>query len=50
MFGVSADLALKARGKLLACGAINKLAEPGSLAVRIDFEQWVGLLAEAPET
>jgi len=44
------SLALKVRGKLLTCMAINKSAEPGSLAVRIDFEQRAGLLAEAPET
>jgi hypothetical protein len=43
-------LALKVRGKLLACMAINKSAEPNSLGVRIDFEQRDGLLAEAPET
>jgi hypothetical protein len=43
-------LALKVRGKLLACLAIHKSAEPGSLMVRIDFEQRAGLLAEAPET
>ena len=42
--------ALKVRGKLLACLAIHKSAEPGSLAVRIDFDQRVGLLAEGPET
>jgi hypothetical protein len=42
--------ALKARGKLLACLAINKSAEAGSLAVRIDLEQRDALLAEAPET
>jgi hypothetical protein len=42
--------ALKVRGKLLTCVAINKSAEPGTLAVRIDFEQRDGLLAEAPET
>lgn len=42
-------LALKVRGKLLACVAVNKSAEPGSLAVRIDFEQRAGLLQEAPE-
>jgi hypothetical protein len=42
--------ALKVRGKLLACMAVNKSAEPGSLAVRIDFEQRSGLLTEAPET
>jgi hypothetical protein len=42
-------LALKVRGKLLTCLAIHKSAEPGSLAVRIDFEQRAGLLEEAPE-
>lgn len=42
--------ALKVRGSLLACQAINKSAEPGSLAVRIDFDQRDALLAEAPET
>lgn len=44
------SLALKVRGKLLACVAINKSAEPGSLAVRIDVDQRDALLAEAPET
>lgn len=43
-------LALKVRGKLLACLAIHKSAEPGSLVVRIDFDQRAGLLDEAPET
>ena len=42
-------LALKVRGKLLTCLAIHKSAEPGSLAVRIDFEQRAGLLEEAPD-
>jgi hypothetical protein len=42
--------ALKVRGKLLACVAIHKSAEPGSLAVRIDFDQRAALLAEAPGT
>jgi len=42
--------ALKVRGKLLACMAINKSAEPGSLVVRIDFDQRTALLAEDPET
>lgn len=42
--------ALKVKGKLLACLAINKSAEPGSLMVRMDFEQRDGLLEEAPET
>lgn len=44
------SLALKVRGKLLACLAINKSAEPDSLAVRVDFEQRSALLAEAPDT
>ena len=43
-------LALKVRGDLLACKAINKSAEPDSLMVRIDFDQRAALLAEAPET
>lgn len=43
-------LALKVRGNLLACVAINKSAEPDSLMVRIDFDQRAALLAEAPET
>jgi hypothetical protein len=42
--------ALKVRGSLLACLPVQKSAEPGSLAVRIDFDQRAGLLAEAPET
>ena len=42
--------ALKVRGKLLACVAMNKSAEPGSLMVRIDSDQRAGLLEEAPET
>ncbi len=42
--------ALKVRGKLLTCLAVHKSAEPESLAVRIDFDQRAGLLAEGPET
>ena len=42
--------ALKVRGNLLTCLAVHRSAEPGSLAVRIDFDQRAGLLAEAPET
>ena len=42
--------ALKVRGDLLACMAINKSAEPGSLGVRIDFDQRDALLTEAPKT
>jgi hypothetical protein len=41
---------LKTNGKLLTCIAINKSAEPNSLAVMIDFEQRDALIAEAPET
>jgi len=44
------SLALKVRGDLLACMAINKSAEPGSLGVRVDFDQRDALLAEAPQT
>ena len=41
--------AFKVRGKLLACIAINKSAEPGSLVVRVDFDRRADLLAEAPD-
>jgi hypothetical protein len=41
--------AFKARGKMLACIAINKSAEPGSLVVMIDLEQRAALLAESPD-
>jgi|SRR5579862_4581642 len=41
---------LKINGKLLACPAINKSAEPNSLGVWIGFDQRDALLAEAPET
>jgi hypothetical protein len=40
----------KVGGKLFACPAINKSAEPNSLVVKIDFDQREALLAEAPET
>src|SRR5262249_19738034 len=42
--------ALKLRGQLLACVAINKSAEPNTLMLRIDFDQRDGLLAEDPAT
>jgi hypothetical protein len=42
--------ALNVRGKLLTCLAIHKSAETESLAVRIDFYQRAGLLAEDPAT
>jgi hypothetical protein len=45
-YGVSS---LKVRGKLLTCPAINKSAEPNSLAVRIDFEQQAELIGAAPD-
>ncbi len=42
--------ALKVHGRLLTCLAIHKSAEPGSLAVRTDFDERAALLAEEPET
>jgi hypothetical protein len=41
--------ALKIRGKLLACIAIHKSAEPNSLAVSIDFQQRAELTSAAPD-
>ncbi len=41
--------ALKANGKLLACLPANRSAEPGSLVVRVDFDDRVALLAAAPD-
>lgn len=41
--------ALKVHGKLLACLPANPSAEPGSLAVRVDFEDRAELLAAAPD-
>ena len=40
---------LKVRGKLLTCIPVHKSAEPGSLAVRIDFDHRAELIATAPE-
>jgi hypothetical protein len=42
--------ALKIHGKLLACIPSHRSAEPGSLAVRMDFDDRAALLAEAPDT
>ena len=42
--------AVKLRGSLIACIAINKSAEPGSLAVRIPFSQRDELLTADPRT
>src|SRR5256886_16481063 len=41
--------ALKVHGKLLTCIAINRSAEPGSLAVRVDFDDRAELLAADPD-
>jgi hypothetical protein len=41
--------ALKVRGKLLACIPVNPSAEPGSLAVRVNFEERADLIAAAPD-
>jgi hypothetical protein len=41
--------ALKVHGKLLACVPAHRSAEPGSLAVRVDFDDRAQLLADAPE-
>jgi hypothetical protein len=40
--------ALKVHGKLLACVPANRSAEPGSLAVRVDFDDRAQLLNEEP--
>ena len=41
--------ALKVRGKLLACVPVNRSTEPGSLAVRVGFDDRAELLAAAPD-
>jgi hypothetical protein len=41
--------ALKVRGKMLACVPTHRSAEPGSLAVRVDFDDRAELLAAAPD-
>jgi hypothetical protein len=42
--------ALKVRGKMFACLASHKSAEPGTLAVRIGFGQRDELIATEPDT
>ena len=42
--------ALLVGGKMFACIAIHRSAEPGTLAVRIDFDQRDELLAAEPDT
>ena len=41
---------LKVRGKLLACAAIHKSAEPNSLMVRIGLAERAQLLSSEPDT
>lgn len=42
--------ALKVKGRMFACIAIHRSAEPNTLAVRMSFEQRDLLLAEDPDT
>jgi hypothetical protein len=42
--------AFKLHGKLLACAAIHKSAEPDTLAVRIPFDLRARLMASYPDT
>ena len=42
--------ALKVRGKMFACIASHKSAEPNTLAVMMDFEDRDALLQDDPET
>ena len=42
--------ALNVRGKMFACMAIHRSAEPNTLAVRIDFDQRDELIAGEPKT
>jgi len=42
--------ALNVRGKMFACLAIHRSAEPKTLVVRIDFDQRDELVAGEPET
>ncbi len=41
--------ALKVHGKIMACIAINRSAEPGSLGVWVDFDDRAELLAADPD-
>jgi hypothetical protein len=42
--------ALKLGNRLVACLAIHRSAEPGSLVVRTDFERRPALISDDPET
>jgi len=39
----------KVHGKMMACVPTHRSAEPGSLVVRVSFDDRAALLAEAPE-
>ena len=41
--------ALLVNGKMFACMAVNKSAEPNTLGVRVPFDQRDGLVADAPD-
>ena len=41
---------LKVHGKMFACPAIHRSAEPNSLAIRIDFDRREELMAADPDT
>jgi hypothetical protein len=43
-------IALKLKGQLVACTAINRSAEPNSLMVRMDFPARDALLEKQPDT
>jgi hypothetical protein len=42
-------LALKVNGRMFACKAINKSAEPNSLGIRVDFAERDALIEEQPD-
>jgi hypothetical protein len=42
--------ALKVHGKMFACLAVHRSADPGSLAIRLDFDQRDELIAADPKT
>jgi hypothetical protein len=42
--------ALKVKGKMFACGATHKSAEPNTLVVRMDFDQRDALIEDDPDT
>jgi hypothetical protein len=42
--------ALKVRGRMFACAATHKSAEPGTLVVRMDMDRRDALIADDPET